>query len=55
MQIWINMNFMVLSALKSYADRPGPFQREARAVHDALRSNLVKVSQVQCLGTAWQL
>jgi hypothetical protein len=42
-QVWINMNFMVLRALKSYAQRPGPYQKEAHATHDRLRSNLVKV------------
>jgi mannosyl-oligosaccharide glucosidase len=45
-QVWINMNFMVLSALKSYAERPGPYQKEARDLHDSLRNNLVKVGGV---------
>lgn len=40
--IWINMNYLALSALKNYyASRPGPHQARAQTIYQELRSQLV--------------
>ncbi|KAI4336596.1 hypothetical protein L6164_015105 [Bauhinia variegata] len=40
--IWINMNYMILSALHHYSIANGPYQDRARAIYDELRSNLIR-------------
>lgn len=40
--IWINMNYLAISALRHYAQIAGPYQRIAKDVHDKLRTNLIK-------------
>ena len=40
--IWINMNYMVLSALQYYARVPGPSADQARQIYRQLRSRLLK-------------
>ncbi|CAF1172830.1 unnamed protein product [Adineta ricciae] len=39
--IWINMNYMVLSALQHYAKTPGPYSDKARQIYGQLRTNLI--------------
>jgi len=40
--IWINLNYLALSALKNYyASRPGPYQDKAQALYNELRNQLV--------------
>ncbi|CAF1041203.1 unnamed protein product [Adineta steineri] len=40
--IWINMNYMVLSALQHYAKIPGPYSDKAGQIYKQLRINLIK-------------
>jgi mannosyl-oligosaccharide glucosidase len=40
--IWINMNYMVLSALKYYAKIPGPYSDKAGEIYKELRMNILK-------------
>lgn len=40
--IWINVNYMVLSSLRHYADQPGPYRENAENIFSELRANLVK-------------
>ncbi|CAF0959814.1 unnamed protein product [Rotaria sordida] len=39
--IWINMNYMILSALQHYAKTPGPYSDKARQIYGQLRTNLI--------------
>ena len=39
--IWINMNYMVLSALQHYAKQVGPSSEKARLIYGQLRTNLM--------------
>jgi mannosyl-oligosaccharide glucosidase len=39
--IWINMNYMVLSALQHYAKISGPYSDKARQIYGQLRTNLL--------------
>ncbi|KAK8928705.1 Mannosyl-oligosaccharide glucosidase GCS1 [Platanthera zijinensis] len=40
--IWINMNYMILSALSHYSTVPGPYRERAGAIYKDLRSNLIR-------------
>ncbi|KAG8054167.1 hypothetical protein GUJ93_ZPchr0001g31040 [Zizania palustris] len=40
--IWINMNYMTLSALHHYAHEDGPYKTRAKELYDELRSNLIR-------------
>ncbi|CAF2192352.1 unnamed protein product [Rotaria magnacalcarata] len=40
--IWINMNYMVLSALQHYAKMSGPYSDKAQDIYKQLRANLLK-------------
>ncbi|CAF2973449.1 unnamed protein product [Rotaria sp. Silwood2] len=40
--IWINMNYMVLSALQYYAKISGPYSDKAQHIYKQLRQNLIK-------------
>ncbi|CAM0884412.1 unnamed protein product [Alopecurus aequalis] len=40
--IWINMNYMILSALHHYAHEDGPYMVRAGELYDELRSNLIR-------------
>ncbi|KAJ9508905.1 hypothetical protein QJQ45_028217 [Haematococcus lacustris] len=42
-QVWVNINFLALSALKYYATTPGPYQQQATQIHLALNNNLLQV------------
>ncbi|KAL6757456.1 glycoside hydrolase [Haematococcus lacustris] len=41
-QVWVNINFLALSALKYYATTPGPYQQQATQIHLALNNNLLQ-------------
>ncbi|KAK3166350.1 hypothetical protein QOZ80_1AG0044680 [Eleusine coracana subsp. coracana] len=40
--IWINMNYMILSALHHYAHEDGPYKGRAGELYEKLRSNLIR-------------
>ncbi|KAJ0972621.1 hypothetical protein J5N97_020580 [Dioscorea zingiberensis] len=40
--IWINMNYMILSALHHYSQEDGPYKIRVKAIYDELRSNLMR-------------
>ncbi|UJR36867.1 hypothetical protein I4U23_029580 [Adineta vaga] len=39
--IWINMNYMVLSALQHYAKTSGPYSDKANEIYNQLRTNII--------------
>lgn len=40
--IWININYLALSALHYYSNRPGPFQLRCGKLYHKMRKNIVK-------------
>lgn len=40
--IWMNMNYMILSALFHYSEVDGPFRDRARSIYEELRENLMR-------------
>ncbi|KAG1370093.1 hypothetical protein COCNU_15G004590 [Cocos nucifera] len=40
--IWINMNYMILSALHHYSQVDGPYKARAETLYQELRSNLIR-------------
>ncbi|XP_022151803.1 mannosyl-oligosaccharide glucosidase GCS1-like [Momordica charantia] len=40
--IWMNMNYLILSALNHYATEDGPYRERALTIRDELRSNLIR-------------
>ncbi|XP_062110650.1 mannosyl-oligosaccharide glucosidase GCS1 isoform X3 [Humulus lupulus] len=54
--IWMNMNYMILSALNHYSKEDGPFKDRARTIYDDLRSNLVRnvVHNYHRTGFLWE-
>lgn len=40
--IWINMNYLVLSAVQHYAKFPGPHADKSRQIYQQLRTNLIQ-------------
>ncbi|KAF1887903.1 hypothetical protein Lal_00023911 [Lupinus albus] len=55
-QIWINMNYMILSALHHYSKENGPYQDSSKALYKELRSNLIRniVSNYEDTGFLWE-
>ncbi|KAK7319058.1 hypothetical protein RJT34_03770 [Clitoria ternatea] len=55
-QIWINMNYRILSALHHYSKENGPYQEKAKTIYEELRSNLVRniVHNYQQTGYLWE-
>ncbi|RDX71340.1 Mannosyl-oligosaccharide glucosidase GCS1, partial [Mucuna pruriens] len=55
-QIWINMNYRVLSALHHYSKENGPYQDRAKAIYEELRSNLIRniVRNYRETGFLWE-
>ncbi|XP_050205267.1 mannosyl-oligosaccharide glucosidase GCS1-like [Mercurialis annua] len=39
--IWMNMNYLILSALHHYSEEDGPYRDRAKKIYDELRSNLI--------------
>ncbi|XP_022663582.1 mannosyl-oligosaccharide glucosidase-like isoform X2 [Varroa jacobsoni] len=54
--IWINMNFLVVRALKYYAQIDGPHRNEARRLHNELQQNIVRnvIRQYHKSGYLWE-
>ncbi|KAA0034203.1 hypothetical protein IC582_023286 [Cucumis melo] len=40
--IWMNMNYLILSALNHYATEHGPYRERAKDIRDELRSNIIR-------------
>ncbi|KAF8399936.1 hypothetical protein HHK36_015807 [Tetracentron sinense] len=40
--IWMNMNYMILSALHYYSQEDGPYRDRARTIYEELRGNLIR-------------
>ncbi|CAL0329723.1 unnamed protein product [Lupinus luteus] len=55
-QIWINMNYMILSALHHYSKEDGPYQDSSKALYKELRSNLIRniVRNYKDSGFLWE-
>ncbi|XP_059063009.1 mannosyl-oligosaccharide glucosidase [Achroia grisella] len=55
-QVWVNLNFLALSALRHYAVTPGPHAERAAHLHAALRDNLVRniLSEYKRTGYLWE-
>jgi mannosyl-oligosaccharide glucosidase len=55
-QVWINLNFLTLRALRHYGQVAGPHQRRASELHDQLRDNLVSniAGQYSATGYLWE-
>lgn len=54
--IWINMNYLALSALDYYRKAPGPYKSQAESVYLQLRENLIKnmYKQYKKTGYIWE-
>ncbi|KAL8142455.1 hypothetical protein V2J09_015487 [Rumex salicifolius] len=54
--IWINMNYMILSALSHYSTVDGPYKQKAEVIYNKLRSNLIRniVDNHQSSGYLWE-
>ncbi|XP_052754683.1 mannosyl-oligosaccharide glucosidase [Galleria mellonella] len=55
-QVWVNVNFLALSALRHYAAAAGPHAARAAALHAGLRQNLVRniLSEYKRTGYLWE-
>uniref|UniRef100_A0A1I7UCP7 Mannosyl-oligosaccharide glucosidase n=1 Tax=Caenorhabditis tropicalis TaxID=1561998 RepID=A0A1I7UCP7_9PELO len=54
--IWLNINYMILSSLRHYADQPGPHKQQAEKIFHELRANLVSnmANQFRKTGFLWE-
>ena len=54
--VWINLNYMALAALKRYAAQEGPYAERAAAIHDELRTNILRtvVDEDERTGFLWE-
>ncbi|PSS26953.1 Mannosyl-oligosaccharide glucosidase [Actinidia chinensis var. chinensis] len=54
--IWMNMNYMILSALHHYSKENGPYRDKAKIIYTDLRSNLIRniVRNYQQTGYLWE-
>ncbi|KAL5550400.1 hypothetical protein UlMin_000576 [Ulmus minor] len=54
--IWMNMNYLVLSALHHYSKVDGPFQKRAISIYNELRDNLIRnvVRNYHQTGFLWE-
>ncbi|XP_011041513.1 PREDICTED: mannosyl-oligosaccharide glucosidase GCS1-like [Populus euphratica] len=54
--IWMNMNYMILSALYHYSKENGPYSDRARVIYDDLRGNLIRnvVRNYHQTGFLWE-
>ncbi|KAJ6431315.1 hypothetical protein OIU84_018744 [Salix udensis] len=54
--IWMNMNYMILSALYHYSKEDGPYSDRARVIYDDLRGNLIRnvVRNYHQTGFLWE-
>ncbi|KAI1332063.1 glycoside hydrolase family 63 protein [Xylariaceae sp. FL0255] len=54
--VWMNMNYMAVVQLRSYALQPGPYASQARDLYNSLRRNLVETvyKSWEETGFAWE-
>ncbi|XP_015894405.1 mannosyl-oligosaccharide glucosidase GCS1 isoform X2 [Ziziphus jujuba] len=54
--IWMNMNYMILSALHHYSKEDGPYRERAKTIYDDLRTNLIRnvVRNYNRTGFLWE-
>ncbi|KAI0240630.1 Mannosyl-oligosaccharide glucosidase [Lamellibrachia satsuma] len=54
--IWINMNYLAVSALHHYAHTEGPYQERATNIYTELRNNVINnmMAQYQKTGFIWE-
>ncbi|CAI0381191.1 unnamed protein product [Linum tenue] len=54
--IWMNMNYLVLSALHHYSQVDGPYRERAKQIYSDLRSNLIRnvVQNYNQTGFLWE-
>ncbi|OWM89753.1 hypothetical protein CDL15_Pgr024501 [Punica granatum] len=54
--IWLNMNYLILSALHHYSREDGPYRDRAKAIYDDLRGNLIRniVRNYRETGFLWE-
>lgn len=54
--IWINMNYLILSALHHYSQEDGPYRDRAQTLYKELRSNLIRniVRKYYKTGFLWE-
>ncbi|KAF9596923.1 hypothetical protein IFM89_014487 [Coptis chinensis] len=54
--IWINMNYLILSALHHYSREDGPYRGRAKAIYGDLRENLIRnvVKNYRQTGYLWE-
>ncbi|CAA6668399.1 unnamed protein product [Spirodela intermedia] len=54
--VWMNMNYMALSALHHYSQEDGPYKDKARTIYDELRGNLIRniVQNYNKTGFLWE-
>ncbi|KAF5741156.1 putative mannosyl-oligosaccharide glucosidase [Tripterygium wilfordii] len=54
--IWMNMNYMILSALHHYSREDGPYRERAKVIYNDLRSNLIRnvVQNYNQTGFFWE-
>ncbi|CAM6126690.1 unnamed protein product [Calypogeia fissa] len=54
--VWININYLVLSALHYYAQNPGPYSEQAAALYKKFRENLIRniVQRFHETGYIWE-
>ncbi|XP_053622951.1 mannosyl-oligosaccharide glucosidase [Plodia interpunctella] len=55
-QVWVNINYLALSALKHYAAVPGPHRERAGQLHKRLSANVVRniLSEYRRTGYLWE-
>lgn len=54
--IWLNLNYMILSALKHYSKLDGPYREECKRIFSDLKRNLVEnvVNEFERTGYLWE-
>lgn len=54
--IWININYLLLGALKHYGSTKGPYRKRCGVLYSRLRSNLLKtvLGEYQRTGYIWE-
>ncbi|EEF47487.1 mannosyl-oligosaccharide glucosidase GCS1 [Ricinus communis] len=54
--IWMNMNYLILSALHHYSKEDGPYRDRAKKIYEELRSNLIRnvVQNYHQTGFLWE-
>ncbi|XP_075989113.1 mannosyl-oligosaccharide glucosidase [Anticarsia gemmatalis] len=55
-QVWININYLALSALKHYGTKKGPHAKRAMELHSRLRDNVVRniLKEYKRTGYLWE-